>query len=112
MNTTDGAIIVENTFRFSTEYKNFFTDLKNRIRTSRSQAALAINCEVIKLYWHIGNQILQRQQTTSWGTKLIETLSLDLQNTFPETHGFSPVNLKRMRKFAQTYPDIEIGVIL
>lgn len=109
MSTTKSDIKSDDTFHFSPEYREFFGELKNRIRTSRFQAALSVNVEVIKLYWHIGNQILQRQQTSSWGSKLIEALSKDLRLAFPETHGFSAVNLKRMRRFALTYPEAEFG---
>jgi len=109
MNTSNNDITTEDTFHFSQEYREFFGQIKKRIRTSRFQAALSVNCEVIKLYWHIGSQILIRQQTTTWGSKLIDALSKDLRHAFPETSGFSPPNLKRMRIFAQTYPDIEIG---
>lgn len=58
------------------EYKSLLNDLKSRIRGARLKAALAINHEVIKLYWHIGKQIINKQ---NWGSKLIETLSLDLE---------------------------------
>lgn len=91
------------------EYKAFLNELKDHIRGARLRAALAINQEVIKLYWHIGKQIIERQEKSSWGSKLLESLSKDLQIAFPETHGFSVRNLKYMRQFAQTYPDIEFG---
>lgn len=109
MSITQNDITTEDTFHFSPEYREFFGELKNQIRASRFQAALSVNSSVIKLYWHIGSQILYRQQTSCWGSKLIETLSKDLRHAFPETHGFSSVNLKRMRRFALTYPDIQIG---
>ena len=67
------------------EYKGLLNELKNKIRSARLKAALAVNHEVIGLYWHIGKQIIERQH---WGSKLIETLSKDLQNTFPETTVF------------------------
>ena len=87
------------------EYKTLLNELKNKIRGARLKAALAVNLEVISLYWHIGKQIIERQ---NWGSKLIETLSKDLQNAFPETTGFSVRNLQRMRQFAASYPDFEI----
>jgi predicted nuclease of restriction endonuclease-like (RecB) superfamily len=87
------------------EYKTFFSELKNKIQSARMKAALAINCELIKLYWYIGKQIIDRQD---WGSKLITTLSRDLQYAFPETSGFSERNLQRMRQFAAYYPDFKI----
>lgn len=87
------------------EYKTLLNELKSKIRGARLKAALAVNHEVIALYWHIGQQIIVRQ---NWGSKLVETLSNDLQNAFPETTGFSVRNLQRMRQFAAYYPDFEI----
>ena len=90
---------------FTQDYRAFLTALKDKIRNARLQAALAINKEVIDLYWHLGNQIIEKQ---NWGSKLIETLSHDLQNAFPETSGFSVRNLHRMRQFAARFPEITI----
>ena len=38
---------------------------------------------------------------------MIERLSVDLRNAFPEMKGFSPHNLKYMRAFAQAWPDAD-----
>lgn len=95
----------EISFNLSKEYKTFLSDLKIKIRSARVKAALVINKELMTLYWHIGKQIIEHR---NWGTKLIETLSRDLQNAFPETSGFSVRNLHRMRQFAEEYPDYQI----
>jgi predicted nuclease of restriction endonuclease-like (RecB) superfamily len=89
------------------EYKHLFAEIKTKIQTGRLQAALAVNREVIQLYWFIGQRIIEKQSETNWGDKLLETLSNDLQHTFPETYGFSVRNLEKMRQFAREYP-IEI----
>lgn len=101
--------VAENSLHLFPEYKEFIIQIKTQIRSARMRAALAVNSEVIKLYWYIGKQILQRQQTVEWGGKLIQTLSNDLRLAFPETHGYSIANLKRMKLFAETFPDPEIG---
>jgi predicted nuclease of restriction endonuclease-like (RecB) superfamily len=92
-------------FHTQKEYLKFLTNIKNKVMTSRLQAALSVNHEVINLYWHIGKEIIQLQAKTNWGGKIIDTLSNDLQNDFPETHGFSKTNLKYMRILAYFYPD-------
>lgn len=99
---------VENNFALNLnhkEYKSLLNQLKTKIRGARLKAALAVNHEVIALYWHIGQQIIERK---NWGSKLIDTLSRDLKNAFPETSGFSVRNLQRMRQFAAHYPNFEI----
>lgn len=91
--------------RLDQEYKHLFIEIKTRVQTSRLQAALAVNREVIHLYWFIGKKVIEKQAVTTWGDKLLETLSNDLQQAFPETYGFSKTNLKYMRAFAHFYPD-------
>ncbi|KPQ31934.1 MAG: hypothetical protein HLUCCA11_22685 [Phormidesmis priestleyi Ana] len=89
-------------------YEVFFSDLKKRISTARVKAALAVNKELILLYWQIGTQILAKQAEEGWGSKIIEKLSKDLKRTFPDMKGFSPRNLKYMRALAEAYPDQSI----
>jgi predicted nuclease of restriction endonuclease-like (RecB) superfamily len=86
-------------------YDRFLKDLKQRIRTAQVKAALAINQEMVMLYWSIGRDILQRQESEGWGAKVIDRLAKDLQNAFPDVTGLSARNLKYMRSFAAAYPD-------
>jgi len=87
------------------DYETFLTDLKVRIRSAQVRAALAVNRELVLLYWQIGRDILVRQQQQGWGAKVIQTLSKDLKLEFPEMKGFSRSNLLYMRAFAQAFPD-------
>jgi len=69
------------------------------------RAALAVNRELVLLYWRIGQDILERQRQSGWGSKVIDRLAADLRSAFPEMSGFSPRNLKYMRAFAEAWPD-------
>lgn len=86
-------------------YAEWFSDLKGRIHAAQQRAALAVNAELVQLYWQIGRDILDRQAEQGWGAKVIDRLAHDLRNTFPGMRGFSPRNLKYMRAFAQAWPD-------
>ena len=86
------------------DYPRILKDLKARIQNAQRKAALVVNLELVFLYWEIGCVILQRQTTEGWGAKVIERLSLDLRNAFPDVKGFSPRNLKYMKDFATVYP--------
>ena len=90
------------------DYQQFLQKLKQRIRNAQLKAALSVNRELVLLYWQIGREILIKQQQQGWGAKVIDRLAKDLRSDFPEMKGFSPRNLKYMRKFAQTYPDEQI----
>ena len=88
-------------------YTDWLRDLKNRIHSAQQRAALAVNRELVLLYWQIGRDILARQASQGWGAKVIERLAHDLRTAFPELKGFSPRNLKYMRAFAEAWPDME-----
>jgi len=97
--------VTDSLFPDLARYDAFLSALKMRIRTAQVRAALAVNQELVWLYWQIGREILQRQQEEGWGSKVIERLAKDLKREFPEMKGFSPRNLKYMRAFAEAYPD-------
>ena len=88
-------------------YADWLADLKGRIHTAQQRATLAVNRELVLLYWQIGRDILARQAEQGWGAKVIERLAHDLRAAFPEMKGFSPRNLKYMRAFAGAWPDAE-----
>ncbi len=89
----------------SKSYFDLLADLKSRIRTAQVRAALAVNQELVLLYWGIGNEILTRQKQDGWGSKVIERLAQDLRLEFPDMQGLSPRNLKYMRAFAEAWPE-------
>jgi predicted nuclease of restriction endonuclease-like (RecB) superfamily len=89
-------------------YADWLADLKGRIHTAQQRATLAVNRELVLLYWQIGRDILARQAQQGWGAKVIERLAHDLRVAFPEMKGFSRANLMYMRAFAEAWPDAEI----
>jgi predicted nuclease of restriction endonuclease-like (RecB) superfamily len=88
-------------------YAEWLAELKTRIHTAQQRATLAVNRELVLLYWQIGRDILARQAEQGWGTKVIDRLAKDLRAAFPDMKGFSPRNLKYMRAFADAWPDAE-----
>ena len=89
-------------------YADWLADLKGRIHTAQQRATLAVNRELVLLYWQIGRDILARQASQGWGAKVIDRLAHDLRAAFPDMKGFSPRNLKYMRAFADAWPDAEM----
>ncbi|MFC3606333.1 PDDEXK nuclease domain-containing protein [Stutzerimonas tarimensis] len=89
-------------------YGEWLVDLKGRIHSAQQRATLAVNRELVLLYWQIGNDILSRQAQQGWGAKVIERLAQDLRAAFPEMKGFSRANLMYMRAFAEAWPDAAI----
>lgn len=85
------------------EYESTLTELKKQIRESQVKALIEANKELILLYWNIGKTIVERQNKSGWGTKIIENLAKDIQNAFPGIEGFSRTNIFRMRAFYMAY---------
>lgn len=89
-------------------YQDFIAELKTRITEQKTRIFVSANKEMILLYWHIGKAILRKQQNEGWGAKVIDRMAYDLKSAFPDMNGFSPRNLKYMRKFAEAWNDVEI----
>jgi predicted nuclease of restriction endonuclease-like (RecB) superfamily len=81
------------------EYKNFFIEIKERIRQAQYDALKSVNKQLIALYWDIGKKIVEKQESLGWGKSIVENLSSDLQKEFPGIRGFSAANLWRIRNF-------------
>ena len=78
-------------------YTELLEDLKGRVRTAQLKAAVAVNREMIQLYWDIGRLIVERQEREGWGKGIVDRLARDIQKAFPGLQGFSPRNVWRMR---------------
>ena len=77
----------------SKSYQDLLARLKNQIRTAQFRAAVAVNQQLVLLYWQIGTEILIRQKDAGWGTGVIEQLAKDLRSEFPDMQGCRPVTL-------------------
>jgi len=86
-------------------YPEFLEAIKSKIQQSQFSASLAVNSQLVMLYWDIGTAIQTKQSEKGWGARVIETLAMDLRRDFPGMTGFSPRNLGYMRAFSGTYPD-------
>jgi predicted nuclease of restriction endonuclease-like (RecB) superfamily len=90
------------------EYKNWIIELKQRIRSAQLKASIAVNEEMIRLYWDIGKSIAEKQKAFGWGSKVVEMAAADLKRELPDTNGFSRTNLFEMRKFYLFYSKNQI----
>lgn len=89
-------------------YIEVLQNLKEKIRQARLRATIAVNNELLKVYWEIGNTILLQQKTEGWGAKVIDRLVTDLKLEFPDMKGLSARNIKYMRAFADAWPGFVI----
>jgi len=68
-----------------------------------SKSGLAVNRELIRLYWDIGREIVERQEKDGCGSGVIDRIAKDIQNEFPGIEGFFKTNMGRMRAFYLAY---------
>ena len=85
------------------EYIDIFKNIKQQIAQAQVKAVLAVNKELIKLYWAIGQTISVQQKIQGWGSKALEILAQDIQQDFPGLAGFSRSNIFRMQAFYAAY---------
>lgn len=92
------------------DFAALLADVKDRIQSAQTRAVLAVNAELVRLYWDIGRIIDDRQQREGWGAAVIPRLARELHNELPELKGFSERNIKRMLAFHRAYPSPE-GIV-
>ena len=84
------------------------TELRQLIDAARQRAATAVNAELTRLYWQVGERIhrdILGSQRAGYGEAIIPTLSKQL--TADYGRGFSAKNLRHMLRFAEAFPDEE-----
>ena len=92
------------------DYSQFIKFLKEKVRSAQLRASLSVNRELIKLYWELGRDVVERKEKEGWGSKVIERIAKDLQNEFPGIEGFSKSNVFRMKAFYLAYEKVAQSV--
>jgi predicted nuclease of restriction endonuclease-like (RecB) superfamily len=90
------------------QYLRWIKQLKQHIADKKLQTALQVNTGMLVTYWYLGQQIFDKIDRQGWGAKVVEQLSADLQNAFPDKQGFSVRSLLYMKQFAMAYPELLI----
>lgn len=60
---------------------------------------------MIFLYWDIGHGIVEKQKALGWGESVVEMVAADLRKAFPSMSGFSPRNMRDMKRFYLAYSE-------
>ncbi|MDX2304027.1 MAG: PDDEXK nuclease domain-containing protein [Microscillaceae bacterium] len=78
------------------------------IQNAKVKVSKTINKEMIVLYWHIGQAIVEKQNLVGYGKSVVEQLAKDIKEDFPNLQGFSARNMWDMRRFYLTYKDFPL----
>lgn len=85
------------------DYTKWIYDVKKRFRSTQIKTAVKVNSEQLLFNWQLGRDLVVRRAEEKWGNGIVEQVSLDLQNEFPNMKGFSARNLWNMKKWYQFY---------
>lgn len=89
--------------KIDTDYADWIKDLSQRFRQSQIKAAMKVNTEMLKFYFTLGADIVNKQAESKWGDGFFSNLSQDLQEALPGVKGFSVKNLYYMKKMYLLY---------
>jgi len=88
---------------------NLHAELRALITASRQRLAGAVNAELTRLYWTVGQRLASEVlggERAGYGSRLLDQLGQQLAQEFGR--GFESRNLRRMVKFAEAFSDAEI----
>ena len=68
----------------NSDFLEWITTLKAKIRSARNKLAFSINLQVLELYWEIGRDIAEKQKNSHWGSGFIEQIATELKHEFPD----------------------------
>ena len=95
--------VTSQNFHGDNEYIEWLREIKSRYQAVRSRVALQANYGALEFNWLLGRDIVQKQAEARWGTGVVNQLSLDLREAYPDVKGFSARNLYYMKGWYEFY---------
>ena len=85
------------------DYIQWIKELSSRYRRSQIKAAVKVNEEMLRFYWELGRDIVEKKAESRWGSGFMKNLSYDLKAANPDATCFSQTNLLYMKNFYLLY---------
>ncbi|MBD9294861.1 MAG: DUF1016 domain-containing protein [Bacteroidales bacterium] len=95
--------VISKNFHGDNEYIEWLREIKSRYQAVRSRVALQANYGALEFNWLLGRDIVQKQAEARWGSGVVNQLSLDLREAYPDVKGFSARNLYYMKEWYEFY---------
>ncbi len=86
-------------FKIDTDYVAWLSEIKQRYHSAQIKAAVKVNTEKLAFNWSVGRDLVIRKAEEKWGSGVVEQLSFDLRDAFPNEKGFGTTNLWAMKKW-------------
>jgi len=87
--------------------KETYVNIRNILIEARTKVTHTVNFAMVQAYWSIGRIIVEEEQKgknkANYGSYLIKELSKKLTDDFGK--GFTPTNLKYIRRFYLIFPN-------
>ena len=85
------------------DYSSWLAELKSRYHNAQLKAAVKVNSEKLQYNWQLGAELVMKKAEERWGAGIVEQLSKDMQNAFPNAEGFTARNLWHMKQWYLFY---------
>ncbi len=86
-------------------YGEWLTIIKDRYTQAQIKAVVKVNTEKLLWNWQLGRELVLRKAEERWGAGVVEQLSYDLQQAFPNEKGFSVRNIWAMKQWYLFYAE-------
>ena len=90
------------------EYRQWVKELALRYRSSQLKAAVKVNAEMLRFYWELGRDIVEKEAEKRWGDKVMSRLSVDLREAMPGVSGLTQRNIYYCKQFYQLYSPVVV----
>lgn len=101
--TNQPHFVTSGNFHGDEAYFEWLHEIKDRYQKVSSRVALQANYGALEFNWLLGRDIVQKQAETRWGAGVVNQLSLDLRDAYPDVRGFSTRNLYYMKGWYEFY---------
>lgn len=91
------------------DYQLWLNEIVLKTQKAQVKVATAANSALILFYWELGRIVNEKLSISSWGDKVIDQLSQDLQKKFSGLKGLSRSNIKYCQRFYLFYKSSAIG---
>lgn len=97
------TVVKSHDIHLDAEYTAWIHEVKERYRNTQIKAAVKVNSEQLMFNWLLGRDLVIRKAEEKWGSGVLEQVSLDLKNEFPNARGFGVSNLWYMKRWFLFY---------
>ena len=84
-----------------------FDKIISIIAQARNRALKAVNAELIRMYWDVGEYLSGLCAASGFGDKVVDEVAAYIAEHNPDIKGFNRRGLYRMKQFYETYKDDE-----